>query len=74
MIPFLYGPDSAARHRAAGVPVQSVNLAGFARDVDSPDDLRWLLTQRIACATLAWLKASGIVERVKNASAAGDCR
>ena len=25
----------------------------FARDVDSPDDVLWLLGQRVACATLA---------------------
>lgn len=68
-IPFLYGPDSAARHVAAaeseGIPVRSVESGGFARDVDSPDDIRWLLGQRIACATLAWLKASGVTERLR---------
>jgi 2-phospho-L-lactate guanylyltransferase len=68
-IPFLYGPDSAARHKAAaeaaGVPVRVVNIAGFARDVDSPEDLRWLAGQKIACATRAWLTASGISERWK---------
>lgn len=68
VIPFLYGPDSAARHVAAaeagGIAVRTVDLPGFARDVDSPDDVRWLLTQRIACATLAWLKASGISARL----------
>jgi len=70
VIPFLYGPDSAARHlaaaTAAGVAARTVGLAGFARDVDSPDDVRWLLGQRIACATLAWLKASGITGRLKS--------
>jgi 2-phospho-L-lactate guanylyltransferase len=68
-IPFLYGPQSAERHlaaaRAAGVPVRTAELPAFARDVDSPDDVRWLLGQRLACATLAWLKASGIAERLK---------
>jgi 2-phospho-L-lactate guanylyltransferase len=68
-IPFLYGPDSAARHRAAaaaaGVAASTVSIPGFARDVDSPEDLRWLLGQRIACATLAWLRASGIAERLR---------
>ncbi len=69
VIPFLYGPDSAARHRAAaeaaGIPTRSVDLAGFSRDVDSPEDLRWLLGQRLACATLAWLKASGVAEHLR---------
>ncbi len=69
LIPFLYGPDSAARHRAAasavGVAARTADLTAFARDVDSPDDVHWLLGQRVACATLAWLKASGISERLK---------
>lgn len=68
-IPFLYGPDSAARHKAAaeaaGVPVRVVNNAGVARDVDSPEDLRWLAGQKIACATRAWLVASGALDRLK---------
>lgn len=68
-IPFLYGPDSAARHRAAaeaaGLPVRVMKIPGFARDVDSPEDLRWLAGQKIACATRAWLVASGILERLK---------
>lgn len=68
-IPFLYGPDSAARHlgaaAAASVAARTARLPAFARDVDSPDDVRWLLGQRIACATLAWLKASGITGRLK---------
>ena len=67
-IPFLYGPDSAARHLAAaasaGLAAQTVDIAGFARDVDSPDDVAWLLRQRIACATLAWLRASGVAARI----------
>jgi 2-phospho-L-lactate/phosphoenolpyruvate guanylyltransferase len=67
-IPFLYGPASAQRHMAAAAavgPARVLALTAFARDVDSPDDVRWLLGQRVACATLAWLKASGITERLK---------
>jgi len=68
-IPFLYGPDSAARHlaaaEAAGVAARTVDIPGFARDVDSPEDLRWLVTQKIACATRAWLVASGVAERLR---------
>jgi len=74
LIPFLYGPDSAARHRAAaaavGVTARTADLPAFARDVDSPDDVYWLLGQRVACATLAWLKASGITARLKNGDSA----
>ena len=69
-IPFLYGPDSAARHLAAaktaGIATCTASIPGFARDVDSPEDLRWLLAQRIACATRAWLTASGVAERLRN--------
>jgi 2-phospho-L-lactate guanylyltransferase len=69
-IPFLYGPDSASRHlaaaAAAGIAARTVEVAGFARDVDTPDDLRWLLGQRVACATRAWLVASGIAARVRS--------
>ncbi|MEO8225676.1 MAG: 2-phospho-L-lactate guanylyltransferase [Gammaproteobacteria bacterium] len=68
-IPFLYGRASAEQHMAAaaaaGVAARAVDLPAFARDVDSPDDVHWLLRQRLACATLAWLKASGITERLK---------
>ena len=69
VIPFLYGTDSAERHlaaaSAAGVAARTADLTAFARDVDSPDDVHWLLGQRVACATLAWLKASGITGRLK---------
>ena len=70
VIPFLYGPESARRHldaaAAAGIEARKARLPAFARDVDTPDDVHWLVGQRIACATLAWLKASGITGRLKN--------
>lgn len=69
VIPLLYGPDSADRHleaaRQAGVMARECDLTAFARDVDTPDDVYWLLGQRIACATLAWLKASGLSARLR---------
>lgn len=75
-IPFLYGPDSAKRHMdaacAIGIAARSVELPGFARDIDTPDDVRWLLEQRIACATLAWLKSSGIRDRLRLQQKAND--
>ncbi|MEZ5565062.1 MAG: NTP transferase domain-containing protein [Gammaproteobacteria bacterium] len=68
VIPLLYGPASADRHleaaRQAGAVATECRLPAFARDVDTPDDMRWLLSQRIACATLAWLKSSGISQRL----------
>ena len=46
-IPFAFGPDSFAAHRAAaqsaGVPFVAVNRPGLAFDLDTPADLaRWL--------------------------------
>lgn len=75
-IPFLYGPDSAKRHlqaaRTMGMAARHTELAGFARDIDTPDDVHWLLEQRIACATLAWLKSSGIGDRLRRQQKATD--
>jgi FO synthase len=68
-IPFLYGPDSAngiwQAARTVGIAARHTELAGFARDIDTPDDVYWLLEQRIACATLAWLSSSGIRDRLR---------
>ena len=75
-IPFLFGLDSAKRHLQAahsmGIATRHIELAGFARDIDTPDDVHWLLEQRIACATLAWLKSSGIRDRLKRQQKATD--
>lgn len=75
-IPFLFGPDSAKRHLdaacASGIATRRIELPGFARDIDTPDDVRWLLEQRIACATLAWLKSSGIRDRLRLQQKASD--
>ncbi len=74
-IPFLYGPDSAARHLAAAaarhLPARQADVAAFAHDIDTVDDVDWLLGQRQACATLAWLKASGIGNRLRTAPRPG---
>jgi 2-phospho-L-lactate guanylyltransferase len=70
-VPFLFGPDSARRHEEAaaarGIPVRQVVIPGFARDIDTPEDLRWLLSQRVACATLVWLRTQGIADRLRRA-------
>jgi 2-phospho-L-lactate guanylyltransferase len=75
VIPFLFGPDSAARHleaaTARGVACQRLDIPAFARDIDTPEDVQWLIGQRVACATIAWLRASGIVDRLKQQAAAG---
>ncbi len=71
IIPFRFGPDSAAAHLAEatqrGVASQRLDLPAFARDIDTPDDVRWLCQQRVACATIAWLRASGLADRLKQA-------
>jgi len=68
-VPFLFGPDSAARHAAAaasgGIAHRVLDLPAFARDIDTPEDLGWLLEQKIASATLAWLRASGLATRLR---------
>lgn len=68
-VPFLFGADSAARHAAAaqerGIAVRMLDLPAFARDIDTPADLDWLLGQKIASATLAWLRASGLAARLR---------
>jgi 2-phospho-L-lactate guanylyltransferase len=68
-LPFHFGPDSARRHAAAatvaGVPLTVDGGSGFSRDIDTPADVQWLLQQRVACATIAWLRASGIAQRLK---------
>jgi len=73
VIPCLFGPDSARRHldaaASAGVPGRAADLPAFSQDIDTPEDLHWLLRQRVACATLAWLRASGIAARLKAAAA-----
>lgn len=76
IMPFLFGPDSATRHMAAasarGVACQRLDIPAFARDIDTPEDVQWLIGQRVACATIAWLRASGIVDRLKQQAAGGE--
>ncbi len=68
-IPPLFGPDSARRHADAArereLPVARRELPAFARDIDAPPDLEWLLAQRVASATLAWLRVQRIDERLR---------
>ncbi len=48
-VPCQFGPDSARRHleaaAARGVHAASHAVAGFARDLDTVDDVRWLCAQ-----------------------------
>lgn len=60
-MPAAYGPGSAARHLAAasavGLRAVRLELAGFAVDVDTPDDVGTLDPARIGEATRAALDA-----------------
>jgi 2-phospho-L-lactate guanylyltransferase len=63
-----FGPDSARRHveaaRLRGVAGARVGLAGFARDIDTVDDVRWLCAQPGGSAAQRYLEAAGICGRL----------
>jgi len=66
-IPCLFGPDSAARHLAAaherGLVATRCTLPGFARDIDTVDDVRWLCEQTPGISARDYLDRSGICGR-----------
>ena len=72
--PCLFGPDSARRHleaaRRLGVSAQRAELAGFARDVDSVDDVLWLCGQPAGGNARGFLEHSGICARLRATTAA----
>lgn len=49
-LPMLFGVDSLQKYRqyaeTAGIPVQLLDLPGFARDIDTPEDIDWLMSQK----------------------------
>jgi len=57
---------------AAGVVPRIVPSAGFALDIDTPADLRALLAREPACQTAVYLQRTGIAERLRTASPAGE--
>lgn len=61
VIPTAYGAGSGARHlriaRAAGVPTQQLELAGFRADVDTWADVRALARGTVGQATSAFLRS-----------------
>ncbi len=69
-IPTAYGPDSAARHialaRSAGVEPAEVDRPGFRLDVDTRADLLHLVERRLGVATAAFLRNSGIADRLRD--------
>ena len=61
---FSFGAGSAQRHeagaRSRGHAVRILDDAAFQRDVDTPDDLRHFCASGATCATLDYLRRSGI--------------
>jgi 2-phospho-L-lactate guanylyltransferase len=68
LIAFQFGRDSFGAHCAAaaahGAHVQVLQLPGLAFDIDTPDDLRDLLTYDTEAETLAYLCDRGVAARV----------
>ena len=64
----LFGPDSARRHldsaRRRGIPGALLPLPGFARDIDTVDDVVWLCGQPPGGAARQYLDRSGICARI----------
>lgn len=65
---FYFGRESFQAHRAAaeaaGARVQVLTLPGLAFDIDTPDDLRDLMTYDTEAETLAYLCDRGLPPRV----------
>lgn len=59
-LPSAFGPSSAARHAdlaaATGTPLEVVHRPGFARDLDTPEDLAGLGSWPVGAATRSWLR------------------
>lgn len=70
-LPCRFGADSARRHREAaarlGIRCTSVDLPGFARDVDTMDDVAWLCATPGGGHTRRYLAASGLCDRLERA-------
>lgn len=70
VISFRFGPDSARKHlqaaREAGVSFLIIQADNIAHDIDTPDDLRWLLQHAPHTCTADWLRRSGIAARLDN--------
>ncbi len=62
-MPTAFGPASAARHTdlaaAVGSPLQVVHRPGFARDLDTPEDLAALERRSLGASTRSWLERHG---------------
>ncbi len=67
--PCRFGPDSAQAHLQAalerGVAARLLALPGFARDLDTVDDVRWLCAQPDGGTAREYLEHSGICARLR---------
>ena len=70
-IPYVFDGSSFKPHVDAafslGITPTIIPSAGFALDIDTPDDLRTLLERDPACQTGSYLVKSGIAERLSDA-------
>ena len=68
LIPFQFGRESFQAHCRSAVEVNAkvevLKLPGLAFDIDTPDDLRALLTYDTEVETLAYLCDRGIADRI----------
>lgn len=67
-MPFLFGRESFAAHRTAaealGWAVRVCDLPGISFDIDTPEDLRDLMSYDTDAETLSFLHARGLPERL----------
>jgi 2-phospho-L-lactate guanylyltransferase (CobY/MobA/RfbA family) len=68
--PCRFGRDSARRHleaaRQLGLPARQMALPGFARDLDTVDDVLWLCEQPGGGEARRYLETSGICARLRS--------
>ena len=67
LMPTAFGAGSFQRHRRVAAAVTGVELAaapGLAFDIDTPHDLRDFCSTESKTATLAYLRQSGVAERL----------
>lgn len=68
LITFAYGRNSYQAHaeagRSAGVTVRTLDLDGLSLDIDNPDDIRCLMTDKRTSATSRYLNEINVVSRL----------
>lgn len=68
LLGLMFGPDSFRRHcgeaKKAGLNPTVLRRPGLALDIDTVDDLRWLIAQGARGRTGAYLERSGIIRRI----------